>query len=362
MAAQAQAQQMQAALQNHDRIRRSTELPLWYGRKDKDTVTPQVLLARIAKAAPIAGWVTDERKCSEFYMTLRDKAISWWESLDNCENVDKENWEDVQREFLAAYAPRFTARTTCTNFQDLIQRQAETVHDYYLRVTESFKRMCEAKPAAIDAVRAPEPNGMDNNAAARAQVSAIKKEGLVDMERFFLHQLFIAGLRDDLRSKIMEAGKPSLQESLSLARELEVIIADKKKNATIASIPEEEDLGEDEIEAINAIRFQRGQRPFQRSGYRPPQGNRSSTPSTTSRSTTGDRKCRFCQGNHLQKDCRKRMAAGKPCVDQFGKPYQTQVNAVKNDGSSTQHATPTQSTQQQQQPGLSSVGVAALNW
>jgi hypothetical protein len=43
----------------------------------KDTVTPQVLLARIAKAAPIAGWNTHERKCAEFYMTLRDKALIW---------------------------------------------------------------------------------------------------------------------------------------------------------------------------------------------------------------------------------------------------------------------------------------------
>jgi hypothetical protein len=38
------------------------------------------------------------------------------------------------------------------------------------------------------------------------------------MERFFLHQLFIVGLRDELRSKIMEAGKVSVQESISLQK------------------------------------------------------------------------------------------------------------------------------------------------
>jgi hypothetical protein len=53
---------MQAALLGHDWARRSTELP-------------HILFARIAKAAPIAGWNTDDRKCAEFYMTLRYKTL-----------------------------------------------------------------------------------------------------------------------------------------------------------------------------------------------------------------------------------------------------------------------------------------------
>jgi hypothetical protein len=88
------------------------------GWKEKDMVTQHVLLARIAKAASIAGWNTDEKYCTEFYMTLTDQALIWWDSLDNCDNVDKNVWADVQREFITAYAPSFTAGTTCTNFQD----------------------------------------------------------------------------------------------------------------------------------------------------------------------------------------------------------------------------------------------------
>jgi hypothetical protein len=53
---------MQTALLGHDRVRQSTQLAQFFGRKEKDTVTPYVLSARIAKAAPIAGWNTDERK------------------------------------------------------------------------------------------------------------------------------------------------------------------------------------------------------------------------------------------------------------------------------------------------------------
>jgi hypothetical protein len=39
---------------------------------------------------------------------------------------------------------------------------------------------------------------MEDTDEASAQLAMIKKEGFVDMERIFLHQLFIAGLRDIL--------------------------------------------------------------------------------------------------------------------------------------------------------------------
>jgi hypothetical protein len=221
---------LQEALNAHDRVRKSTDLPLFFGRKDKDTVPPNLLLDRINRAATVAQWNTDERKITEFYLTLRDRAILWWDTLDDNPNINKGNWADIQREFLAAYAPRFTARTTCTNFQDLIQCNNENVHDYYLRVSDAFKKMCEAKPAAIATVC------IDRGAATADQAAAIKLEGVKDSEGFFKHQLFIAGLKEDIRMKIMEAGKPSIQESVAHARELEVIHEDRKKGSTVGNI------------------------------------------------------------------------------------------------------------------------------
>ena len=355
-----QAAQLQAALQGHDRIRRSTDLPLFYGKKEKDTITPHILLDRMEAAAPIAGWDTDARKCAEFFLTLRDRALIWWSSLDEYD-VNKQDWAIVKREFLAAYEPRFTARTTCTNFQDLVQRQGENIHDYFLRVTESFKRMCDAKPANIGDIRADEPDEMANTAAARLQLRNVKKEGLMDMQRFFLHQLFIAGLKDEIRSKVMEAGKDNIQESLAHARELEVILNDKKKSNVVASIPECEGLCDEELEAVNAIRFQRGQQPFRRQGFQPNQAYRSNPSQPTS--TPSKIVCRYCKiPGHLQKDCRKRKAAKAPCVDENGKPYAKQINAVETaqqTSSSSSQATNSQSTSQ---GGLSSIGMAALNW
>ena len=92
-----QAGAVQAALLAHDRVRQSTDLPIFYGKKDRDTVTVHVLISRIEAAATIAGWDSDARKCKELYLILRDRALIWWDSLDNIDAFNKEVWADVKR-------------------------------------------------------------------------------------------------------------------------------------------------------------------------------------------------------------------------------------------------------------------------
>ena len=105
----------QAAMQAHDRIRRSTDLPLFFGRADKDSISARLLVDRIETAAQIAGWIDNARKLQEMYMILRNRAVVWWRSLPDA-GIDRDIWNNVKNEFLAMYEPRYTAKTTCTNF------------------------------------------------------------------------------------------------------------------------------------------------------------------------------------------------------------------------------------------------------
>lgn len=335
------AQAAAQAVADANRIKRATDLPPFFGAPSKDVIGARQLIDRMTHAARVAHWNDDASKCDNFYLLLRDRALIWWEQLVY-EGVDVANWETVKREFLSTYEPKYTAKTTCANFADLTQRSGETVNDYYLRICEAMARICEAKPAAMTTVRtavliANPPAANDNDR------ETIKREGILDAEKFFRHQLFLAGLAHHLRSKVMEANKNTLRESVALAIELETIHGRPGARTTVAAVQQEEDLGEmagirddiedDELAAINAIRQRKGKAPFRRpfrSGFN---GQAGSQP------VMGN--CRYCKKpGHHQKKCRARIAARAPMVDKDGKPFRQNVSVVSETGTINDNAPP----------------------
>jgi hypothetical protein len=238
-----------------------------------------------ARAARVANWNDDERVCDEFFLCLRDKAISWANILDNVPGFDKGNWASVKAEFLAAYATEYTARTLCTSFHDLKQHNDKTVQDFYNRVSEVFRDAFLVKPAHVTTF-----------------------DGAAE-------------------SKVLEKGPTLIQESVKLAREFEIISKDKSKTEKgnyIASVSPDDNNGEPEeileidaaelehIKSINLIRKRQNKPPMcykVRPGSKlPPSGQRPT--------------CRYCKiEGHVQKVCRKRIAAGAPMVDGNNRPY-----------------------------------------
>jgi hypothetical protein len=337
--------QVQDILANHDRVRKSTDLPLFYGRKEKDSVTARLLIDRFQTASRIAAWDANQvRKIEEFYLILRDRALIWWKSLEDIPDFPVDgngrynDWNRVKDEFLAAYAVRYTAKSACTNFQDLVQRSGENVQDFYLRVSEAYQRLRESRPEAMFAVR--------YNVVPIVGAD-LKKEGIDDMGRFFLHQLFLAGLKEDVRVKTMEAGHDTLQLSLATARETEAILNDKSKRSLLSAIQQEradieseefedffsnylanrddsdmEPWEENYVDKVNAIRIQNGKRPFKAGGGGKRPFNKAAVI------------CRYCNiKGHFQKECKKRLREGKPQVDAQGKPYlyENRVHPIRDE-------------------------------
>jgi hypothetical protein len=91
----AAAQNLQQALIAHDRVWRTTDIPLFYGRKSKDTITPLQLVERLERASRVAQWHLlanpGQRRCDEFFLSLRDNALSWYNTLDNIIGFNKED-------------------------------------------------------------------------------------------------------------------------------------------------------------------------------------------------------------------------------------------------------------------------------
>jgi hypothetical protein len=137
MAVNPAAASMAQALNHHDTLKRSTDMPLFFGRKDKDTITACHFIERIDRAQTIATW-NAERTCNELYMILRDKALVWYESLAD-DDLDLKGWDVVKKEFLNTYEPKYSARSTCANFSDLTQKPGETVNDFHVLVQTAYK-------------------------------------------------------------------------------------------------------------------------------------------------------------------------------------------------------------------------------
>ena len=151
MAAQVAAQ-IQTALTQHDSVWRSTDLPLFYAKKEKDFITAKYLVERLKAAAVVAGY-NNTRKCNELHLTLREDALQWWKTLDNKDVNKVDGWEEVKRQFLATWDPRATPRTICMNLTDLTQRSPESVQLYYLRVSAIIWKLFQVQPdIAVPAV------------------------------------------------------------------------------------------------------------------------------------------------------------------------------------------------------------------
>lgn len=331
------------ALAAHDRMKRSTDLPLFYGRPEKDSIAPRLMIDRINRAAVSGGW-NEARKCSELYLVLRDRALLWYDGLEH-KNVDTNVWDQLKEAFLRSYEPRFTAKSTCANFAELVQKQNETVNDFYNRVHAVVKRLGAMRPVALNAVRAAHVGIADDI------INPIKTEGSMDERKYWQQILFTAGLRDDLRLKVMDENKDTLAECFEVACDHESLLNEKRRTMGVTAIADDEDkalgfwlqddidnLEDDAFNTVNAVRNNSRLPPLRRSAtYRQVVNNAQrsyanaarQSPSPSSASGNRSMNCRYCKKpGHLQKVCFSRIRHNAPMVDKDGKPYR--INVVNN--------------------------------
>jgi hypothetical protein len=317
-----------AALNDHDRMKRSTDIPLFFAHRNKDTVLPRILIDRIEDAAEIATWDA-ARKIWELKLCFRENTIIWWKSL--CDyTINLNDWDKVKKEFLETYEPKYSAKTICANFADLKQMPNESMNDFGCRVQVAYNHLVDNKPATMATVRV--------TIAARATEAQVKAEGIKDMALFFKHQLFLAGIKDSVRDKVVEAGKATFQDSMKLARELEAIHNDHRRSQKIAAVkarlaPAEaanipwDDIGMEEIDQIAAVRRNNAPR------TQNPSRNTGSTVNAAPVRSNGPRNpnivCRYCKKKgHMQRECHSRRRDGAPMVEANGKKYESRVNNV----------------------------------
>ena len=155
--------------------------------------------------------------------------------------------------------------------------------------------------------------------STQVKCNEIMLQGVNRMQWLMLNTVFLGGLREDIRSRVLEEGPTEPDESAQLAREIESIINDRRRekgyNVTNIAASETEadpeDVGEvDEEEAaqlreVNAILKRKGRPQYK---FRV----KSRGPNASSFNGTGAVICFFCnKPGHRIAQCRTKMAAGR---------------------------------------------------
>jgi hypothetical protein len=272
------------------------KIPLFYGRGEgKDEIRAQDLVDRIDAYIKASG-KGDDVAVQELYLALREDAVKWFKSL-SMQNVDTTKWSEVKKQFLIDYQFKITG-SVAYRLEALKQRSNEKVVDFFSRVNEEMENFMEG-------------------------VSQKTHSAAVETRTHFQKAIFIAGLRDEIKSQILKDrdARKTLSSAKTAAQAMEYVELAKHRTSTnpvlamkemedeIDQIGEEEDVdeevAEEEIALINKYRARIGKRPMRRGGNRGGGGVR----------FTG--KCFNCdRPGHRSSDCRQPRRNGVRSVNE----------------------------------------------
>ena len=236
--------QMQA-LNEHERNKKVSDLPAFFGQTGKDTVTAKQLIQRIEKAAAVCNW-NDAQKALQLSCCFKGSALVWYEGLEKAHGLQTDDWDVLKKAFLAQYEGLVTSVNITLSIKDLQQRSGERVIDYTTRGQGVFNQ-CYDKIMATwtDTTKVPEAND-GNRDACKASMKVAARGALMTLQMI----MFEAGLQDHLRLDVSQKEHATLWE-LQQATLLAEARHTKTRKLQVAAI-EEEDKPEEEEEADEA--------------------------------------------------------------------------------------------------------------
>jgi hypothetical protein len=140
--------------------------------------------------------------------------------------------------------------------------------------------------------------------------NGIVNMGVQKMQLLMMGTIFLGGLKDEIRVRVLESGPDNIKTALKLAREVEVILGDttrKPKGVTISSMQDLEDLEPNErdelIRNLNAIKGTKNTGPSNRFKNTAERG-REARPMDSGKFTLT---CYYCSiPEHIARDCYKK--------------------------------------------------------
>ena len=301
-----------AALVNAQRRAELQKLPIFFG-DDDDQFSAEQWIERVNRAANSADPVWDDNVImAAVYISLRRSALAWYEAIQH-ELNEAHQWRDFQTFFITAWSKTRTSRTTIAALEQLHQRMDEKVVNFFARVAKINKDINDVEPVVVADVNLPNPmfevvfTGVAEFAALtdeqkQGQARRLVAHGMRMRNDRFAKHVFIAGLRDEIRSDLMKAPpQGGLYAAFQAAQVIEKALEKPSTKPYAKMAKSAIEAVETEVDAVNG----NGSRKF-----------------TKKRSF--DKKnvtCYHCQKKgHFAAECRAK-ARGEPQVPRPDKPH-----------------------------------------
>lgn len=313
------------ALLNAQRRADLQKLPIFYG-DDQDQFTAEQWIERINRARNTVDPPWDDNvTMAAVYSSLRKAALAWYEAIQH-ELDEAHQWRDFQTFFITAWSKTRTSRTTIAALEALHQRMDEKVVNFFARVAKVNKDINEVEPVVLADVNVPNPafEAVFMNVAAFAAIPAADRmnqarrlvaHGMAMRNDRFAKHVFIAGLKEEIRSDLMKnPPQGGLYAAFQAAQIIEKALEKPSTKSTSSKAVKAIESNEVEVEAVNGGK---------RYGKRKPMDKKNAT-------------CYHCQKKgHFAAECRAKARGEAPAPRPENKGHfkkKNNVSAVDQDG------------------------------
>jgi len=320
------------------------KLPVFYGMKNKDTVTAAHMISRIQSLIATNGW-TDEQAYSNFALALQGPAQEWFRSNIILDDTLEKKWSYIEEDFRQTFATQEDDSALLDQLANFSMKQSDDVLTYHNRVHRIIELVHNNCPDGPDMPPAAAANGV----YTPEEIAAYKKTLKSSFTRYLAIQVFRAGLTRDLRAVVTQANPENYKQAFKIAKNQDMIKKSTGKPIALLDDAQEIDAvqpnfrpqrpqfqprqnnGNNWNRSNNSGRQQPQQQ--QRQQQQQPQRYNNRGPGNNS-NRNSNMVCTFCRiTGHHQDDCRKRIAANKPCITTNGKIYWPKaVQAVESNG------------------------------
>ena len=191
---------------------RKGDFPQWYGNK-KDEITANQFLNKVQCSAKVNKW-SEADTLIYVRQVMCANASTWLTMATHNKNPAVNNWNLFKKCFLKRFAPKVLPMDLHNLKFQVFQEKDEKVMDFYERIATAHYYLN---------MQTLQEDGAEDSEVMNSQASKLHRKTL--------RWAFIAGLREDLQTKVVRHEEPVLDRLVEYAEMLETTQANQPKLA-----------------------------------------------------------------------------------------------------------------------------------